>query len=75
MFICLTSPVTASLLFECISPQTSFTVVTTTSLPVLEMRGGGGEEQEVRGRSTQHPPQMILVKNITKDNIDKCLDR
>ena len=41
-------------------PQTIFTVVTTTSLTVLEMRGRGGEEQEVRGRSTQHPPQMIL---------------
>lgn len=74
MFICLTSPVTASLLFECISPQTSFTVVTTTSLPVLEMRGGGGEEQEINTASASDDTWRN-VKNITKDNIDKCLDR
>ena len=95
MFICLTSPVTASLLFDCKSPftrlraeggykpQTIFTVVTTTSLTVLEMWSGGGEEQvcspnrkcerdqhSIRLRSTWRN-----VKNKTKDSIDKCLDR
>lgn len=64
-------------------PQTIFTVVTTTSLTVLEMRGGGGEEQVCspnrKCEGDQHSIRLRStwrnVKNKTKDKIDKCLDR
>ena len=64
-------------------PQTIFTVVTTTSLTVLEVRGGGGEEQVCspnrKCEGDQHSIRLRStwrnVKNKTKDKIDKCLDR
>ena len=64
-------------------PQTSFTVVTTTSFTVLEMRGGGGEEQVCSPNRKREGDQHSIrlrstwrnVKNKTKDSIDNCLDR